>query len=85
MPEPVSDPEQYRKRFQFLYPIDVSNRRYHLHAPDLVELRWQVYDTAIKRTLGYGRSPEDAVDVAIGVVEMRLHQPSDANEFNLRG
>jgi hypothetical protein len=67
----------YRTRFEFLFPAGSHQRRrfieprYKLCAPDALELRWNVFDQVDKRTIGYGLTPEDAVDVALDVVERK--------------
>ncbi len=56
----------YRQRFDFLAALDgQQHRKFALHQPDLHEPRWTVYDTAEKRTIGYGKNAADAVDHAI--------------------
>lgn len=56
----------YEGRFAFLFP-KTGRPRYQLHAPDLLELRWSVFDTQSKQTIAYGHTAEDAVDVAVSV------------------
>lgn len=56
----------YENRFKFLFP-NTGRPRFQLHAPDLLELRWSVFDTQRKQTVSYGATPEDAVDVAVSV------------------
>lgn len=61
--------DPYQERFQFLYPSGVNVPRYRLHPPDFLEPRWSVFDRVEKTTIGFGRTPEDAVDVAFSVAE----------------
>jgi hypothetical protein len=51
-------------RFQFLFPAS-QVIRFALYAPDVLDLRWACFDRVERITIGYGTTPEDAVDQAI--------------------
>lgn len=69
------DESLYELRFLFLFTptAETKRPRFILHAPDLVELRWTVFDVLARRTIGYGATPEQAVDSA-----MERHAKVDA-------
>lgn len=60
MPEDIS---AFETRFKFLF--GTKTPRYQLHAPDLCDLMWSVWDTQGKRTIARGSTAEIAVDSAI--------------------
>lgn len=77
-PSPASAPppseETYKSRWDLLYPPCphlASQPRYRLCAPDLLELRWVVWDRHTATVVCFGRSPEEAVDTAVGIVRLR--------------
>lgn len=51
--------QTYLNRFAVL-----ATERFRIFKPDALELRWNVFDTQEKRTVGFGDSPEAAVDCA---------------------
>ena len=51
--------QHYKNRFAVL-----AGDRFRLHAPDLLELRWTVFDNKEHRTIAWGDSPERATDGA---------------------
>jgi hypothetical protein len=51
-------------RFRFLFPAS-QVVRFALYAPDVLDLRWACFDRVERLTIGYGATPEDAVDQAI--------------------
>jgi hypothetical protein len=51
--------QTYLNRFAVL-----ATERFRIFKPDALELRWNVFDTKEKRTVGFGDSPEAAVDSA---------------------
>jgi hypothetical protein len=62
------DPEvaAFQRRFEFLYPARTAGApRYRLCWPDVLELRWSVWDNHEKHTVAYGVTPAQAVDAAI--------------------
>lgn len=52
-------------RFQLLTYVEKSVCRFRIFPPDLVELRWSVFDNNLKRTIAYGRTAAEAADAAI--------------------
>ena len=58
-PSSISDLQTAQNRFAVL-----ATPRFRMFAPDALELRWNVFDTEEKRTVGFGHSPESAADVA---------------------
>jgi hypothetical protein len=71
MPEAV---DKYQDRFRFLFPVG-SKVRFRLCPPDIHELRWSVFDHEDRKSIGFGRTPEDAVDVAVEVLHQRQFIP----------
>lgn len=68
VPGPFADEyEARKKRFDFLFPQQLNPRgpSYHLHRPDLLELRWSVVERLTNRTVAYGLTAEQAVDAAM--------------------
>ena len=57
--------DPYPVRFRFLFPVVGGRPRYELNHPDALELRWSVFDRETKTSIGYGVSPEAAVDSAL--------------------
>lgn len=57
----------WEQRFQFLCRTrDGSGAlRYSLHAPDMLEARWNVYDHGSRMTIGFGANGPAAVDCAM--------------------
>lgn len=59
----------YKQRFDFLsaFRTDPTDRRirFQLHAPDAMQLKWNVFDFQEKITVGLGVSAAEAVDHAI--------------------
>ena len=51
-------------RFQFLFPAS-QVIRFALYAPDILDVRWACFDRVERITIGYGTTPEAAVDQAI--------------------
>ena len=64
----------YELRFKFLFPHELRGRlpRYRLHAPDMLQPKWEVWDSEEKRTVARGVSPELAVDQLIPELKGRL-------------
>lgn len=60
MPEDIS---AFETRFKFLF--GTKTPRYQLHAPDVCDLSWSIWDTESKRTIARGPTPESAVDEAL--------------------
>lgn len=54
----------YKTFFEFLFP-EKGPVNFELHAPDILERRWTVFDANIKRTIGFGLDPTVAVSEAI--------------------
>ena len=58
--------ERAEARFALLTTLTPGRvLRYSIHEPDLLEMRWWVFDRVQNKTIAYGRSPRDAVDAAI--------------------
>ena len=51
-------------RFQFLFPAAAAVR-FALYPPDMLDIRWACFDRVERITIGYGTTPEAAVDQAI--------------------
>jgi len=47
----------------------LATERFRIFKPDALELRWNIFDTQEKRTVGYGDSPETAIDNALRYVK----------------
>jgi hypothetical protein len=75
--------EAYRERFDFLFPAS-GPVRYRLHAPDLNDTRWSVFDHELKKSIGFGITPEDAVDVALEARRMRQFTLPFTDELQLQ-
>jgi hypothetical protein len=78
MPEPILvELHPYERRFGFLFPVGSHKQawpytpRYTLHAPDILDLRWSVFDQQARETLGRGETPELATDAAMITVGIR--------------
>jgi hypothetical protein len=56
----MTDLQKYINRFSLL-----ATPRFKLYAPDMLELRWNVYDSLEKKTIGYGKNIEESVDCAL--------------------
>lgn len=55
----MSDLQKANNRFAVL-----ATERFRIFKPDAMELRWNIFDSQEKRTVGFGDSPEAAVDNA---------------------
>jgi hypothetical protein len=42
----------------------LATERFRIFRPDAFELRWNIFDTQEKRTVGFGSTPEQAADHA---------------------
>lgn len=42
----------------------LATERFRIFKPDALELRWNIFDTQEKKTVGFGATPEEAADVA---------------------
>lgn len=51
-------------RFRFLFPAAAAVR-FALYPPDMLDIRWACFDRVERTTIGYGTTPEAAVDQAI--------------------
>jgi hypothetical protein len=51
--------QTYLNRFAVL-----ATERFRIFKPDALELRWNIFDTQEKRTVGFGGTPEQAADHA---------------------
>ena len=74
-PLPAPDAKQeffFEQRWKFLYPSAKHAGDFQLYAPDLMELRWSVYDSRRHITIAFGQTPEEATDAAMHAVETRL-------------
>lgn len=73
-PTPTSPAEAFlfEQRWKFLYPSAKHAGDFQLYAPDLMELRWSVYDSRRHITIAFGQTPEEATDAAMHRVETRL-------------
>lgn len=57
-PKTPEMPEQ--DPFVFLFP-EIGQPRFQLMPPDLLELRWSLWDRFDRRTLSFGTSPKETV------------------------
>lgn len=57
----------FRERFEFMYAYVPGSGRFRriLHSPDIIEPRFNVFDTQEKKTIGWGPTQAAAVDSAI--------------------
>lgn len=66
MSTPSSEIERAARRWHFISALSAGRRfRFALHAPDILDLRWSVWDGETRSTVGFGEDIAEAVDNAI--------------------